>query len=1057
MKATYWLIAAIVIAASWLPVERVQAQSEDLNAQAVELHRQGRYREAIPIATQALEQAEAQFGPEHRVTAQALNNLALLYQSMGRYEDALPLYRRALAICEQVVGLEHPDTALTLNNLAALHGLMGRYGDALPLIGQALTIRGKAFGWEHPDTAASLNHLADLQQSMGLYENALPVVTQSLVVREKVLGSEHPDTATSLHSLAVLYQLMGRYEDALPLFERAVRIREKTLGLEHPDTAVSLNHLADLHHAMGRSEDALALISRALGVRRKVFGDIHPHTAATVDSLAWLYQSLGRYDEALRHYSGALTVREKVLGYEHPHTAISSNSLAWLYQSLGRYDDAERFYKRSLAIREKALGWEHPDTAATLDSLAWLYQTLGQLDDALDGYRRSLAIREKVLGREHPDTVTTVNSLAALYQAMGRHDESLPLFLRALETRERTLGSQHLLTAISLNGLAALYASMGRYDDALLSYRRAVRIVYVTDISDTSQDHHAIEHLALFSSNLAGFLEKNGGQVSIDEAIIYYKLSVNARQRLRAGTRGLDKPLRDSLTQLLADPYRQLSRLLIQRGRIAEAESVLLLLKESELTEFLRRNGGSGSSAPSLIWTPAEEEYRRDLDRVAAEWRDYGQRRRAVDDRVKRREITATTSEVRDLDAQRNRLERRTNNILADARARLVEASRRASESRTKSFDTAPTGLSKKLDEVQRRGSTGTRTAALVLLPDSRGLSLIVTTNEGSVPLLRQVSEAELNALVGRLRAAITNRQDYRQSAEALYRHLIEPAEAQIGKQAGVRQLAILPFGSLRDLPFAALINPADGRHLIEQYALVALTADGSGGFHGLETLPAARWTGVALGASQPDPEFGNLALPGVRREVCGVVRDQHAGPCRAGEGVVDGQRYLDAAFTPEILRRLMSPGDGIGPNFLHIATHYNAEKSLLLLGDGSKLGAADIVAWNPYLGHYDLIALSACDSGVSEAAIESLGAMFRSQGAKAVLATLWSVADVGAAPLMIEFYRLRGERQTMSKAAALRQAQLAMLGGKLKAEKAGIDLRHPYFWAPYVLMGNWL
>jgi len=73
------------------------------------------------------------------------------------------------------------------------------------------------------------------------------------------------------------------------------------------------------------------------------------------------------------------------------------------------------------------------------------------------------------------------------------------------------------------------------------------------------------------------------------------------------------------------------------------------------------------------------------------------------------------------------------------------------------------------------------------------------------------------------------------------------------------------------------------------------------------------------------------------------------------------------------------------------------------------------------------------------------------------VLATLWPVADVGAAPLMIEFYRLRGERQTMSKAAALRQAQLAMLGGKLKAEKAGIDLRHPYFWAPYVLMGNWL
>ena len=121
---------------------------------------------------------------------------------------------------------------------------------------------------------------------------------------------------------------------------------------------------------------------------------------------------------------------------------------------------------------------------------------------------------------------------------------------------------------------------------------------------------------------------------------------------------------------------------------------------------------------------------------------------------------------------------------------------------------------------------------------------------------------------------------------------------------------------------------------------------------------------------------------------MCGVVRDQQARRCRAGEGVVAGQRYLDAGFTPEILRRLMGPGGSAGPSFLHIATHFKAEKSLLLLlGDGSKLRTADIVARTPRLGQYDLIALSACDSGVSEAAIESLGAMFRSQGAKAVLA----------------------------------------------------------------------
>jgi CHAT domain-containing protein len=91
------------------------------------------------------------------------------------------------------------------------------------------------------------------------------------------------------------------------------------------------------------------------------------------------------------------------------------------------------------------------------------------------------------------------------------------------------------------------------------------------------------------------------------------------------------------------------------------------------------------------------------------------------------------------------------------------------------------------------------------------------------------------------------------------------------------------------------------------------------------------------------------------------------------------------------------------------------------------------------------------------EAAVESLGGTFRKQGAKAVLATLWPVADVGAASPMVEFYAKRGEHQAMTKAQALQQAQLAMLQGKLNGKDPTVDLRHAYFWAPYVLMGNWL
>jgi CHAT domain-containing protein len=57
----------------------------------------------------------------------------------------------------------------------------------------------------------------------------------------------------------------------------------------------------------------------------------------------------------------------------------------------------------------------------------------------------------------------------------------------------------------------------------------------------------------------------------------------------------------------------------------------------------------------------------------------------------------------------------------------------------------------------------------------------------------------------------------------------------------------------------------------------------------------------------------------------------------------------------------------------------------------------------------------------------------------------------------MVEFYRRRGEQRQVTKAEALRQAQQALLQGKVKSSDAKLDLRHPYFWAPFVLMGNWL
>ncbi|HEY9657909.1 MAG TPA: CHAT domain-containing protein, partial [Allocoleopsis sp.] len=97
-----------------------------------------------------------------------------------------------------------------------------------------------------------------------------------------------------------------------------------------------------------------------------------------------------------------------------------------------------------------------------------------------------------------------------------------------------------------------------------------------------------------------------------------------------------------------------------------------------------------------------------------------------------------------------------------------------------------------------------------------------------------------------------------------------------------------------------------------------------------------------------------------------------------------------------------------------------------------------------------ELLVLSACQTakGDERAALGLAGVAVRA-GARSTVASLWSVYDEIGAPLMVEFYRQLITTPTLSKAEALRQAQLTVLRRP--------DTSHPLNWAPFVLVGNWL
>src|SRR5271165_2402677 len=455
-------LIVLLLALGFSVVVNAQAPADDdspaeLNRRIVELYREGKFKEAIPLAEKLVALTKRAKGDEDPDTATSLNNLAELYQATGDYAKTEPLLKEVLAISQKVLGREHPDTATDLNNLAALYWEMGDYSKAEPLYKEALEVFQKVLGREHPNTAQSLYNLAVLYQAMGDYAKAEPLYKEALEIRQKVLGPEHPDTAQSLNNLAGLYKATGDYPKAEPLYKEALEIYQKVLGPEHPDTAQSLNNLAGLYKATGDYPKAEPLYKEALEIYQKVLGRDHADTAASLTGLAVLYQAMGDYAKAEPLLKEALGIKQKVLGRDHPDTATSLNNLALLYKRIGDYAEAEPLYKEALEIRQKVLGREHSDTAISLDNLAELYEAMGDYAEAEPLYKEALEIRQKVFGLEHPDTATSLNNLAELYWARGDYAKAEPLYKEALEINQKVLGRDHPDTAGSLNNLALLY------------------------------------------------------------------------------------------------------------------------------------------------------------------------------------------------------------------------------------------------------------------------------------------------------------------------------------------------------------------------------------------------------------------------------------------------------------------------------------------------------------------------------------------------------------------------------------------------------------------------
>jgi CHAT domain-containing protein len=244
-----------------------------------------------------------------------------------------------------------------------------------------------------------------------------------------------------------------------------------------------------------------------------------------------------------------------------------------------------------------------------------------------------------------------------------------------------------------------------------------------------------------------------------------------------------------------------------------------------------------------------------------------------------------------------------------------------------------------------------------------------------------------------------------------------------------------------------------DGKqYMAERFNNVLFTPESYG------HMAAASTPGLRVLAMGLTKSYGGLpALPGVMPELEAVVRDP-AVP--QSHGPMDGKLLPDEQFTLAALKTQL----GASFPVVHIASHFvvesgSGEEPYLMLG-GENVGGAEGYALTlsriedstiTFRGT-QLLTLSACSTAKGDAAkdgleMDSLGMIAQQKDAGAVLATLWDVNDASTSLLMSDFYSRWLANPADGKAESLRQAQLALVK-KPKYE-------HPFFWAPFILIGN--
>ena len=821
--------------------------------------------------------------------------------------------------------------------------------------------------------------------------------------------------ALCYNAIGVIHYYEGNFDEALRHLNQSLQISREN-GFEKM-VAWDLYWIGVVQRKKGLHEEAFKSFNESKEISKGA--GMMGMVGKNLRQIGLLLMAKGRYRASMDSIKQSLQIAQE--RQDDGLTMSCLNNIGLIHRNQGNYEKAKDYFTRSLEVSQKR--GDRRWMASNYNGLGDICSHQRDYQCALKYYGQSLAVSEDL--NDRMGLAKTYNKMGKIYLRMKDIKTALHHFEKSRDIAKE-MGIKALV-AFTAQNIGKSYGRMKRWEEGLEKTDEAIGILKEVDIPAALQDCYHTRGI---------FLERRG---DISGAEKSYGESVKILETLREDVAGGEEEML-AFVEKRGRVYQRLIALLLKQGKTAEALKYLERSRLKKLRDQFEQLG------PDL--SDEKEEEARKKEKKLREQIEQG--------RVQLAEEKSKPKEKRDVEKIAH-LEK----TLSVRRQEYIEY---INDLREK-FPELASLLAIQPDTLIDLQSLLPPPVAIVqYLILEEGLYIFVVTNEFLSYKEVKVSQSDLEGKIDYLRSLLMNPQiplnlgpleaktlrpkdegrsdlyemfisPFFKASQELHHLLIKPVEGELSR---FKVLGIIPNGKLHLLPFQALgeKNPkGEFRFLLEDKSLFYLNSQ--------SILKFAQKRAKEIGDKGNLIAFGNpdSSLRYAEEEI-ELIKEIYS----------KAKAYVRRDATEDKVKTGLA-----GFNILHLATHGkikgNIKESFILLApssDGKEDGRLFIrEIWGLQLVGYQLVTLSACETAKGKEAsgdiMVSLETAFLRAGTPTIVASLWEVDDQATGILMKTFYH---NLMRQGKAEALRRAQVAMLK----------DPRYvyPYYWAPFILVGDW-